>query len=284
MYIGIIWICIVVLTAAAFNVWYFVRSFDLLRTRQLMANTPTSKIRSLAVGLVEIKGKAVPYDGVYESAISRSECIYYEYLVETIGGNVTGKGGPGPHWEDVKSASTFNNPFYVEDDTGKILVNPKNAIFFLPVSFYMPPFWKRKKDRQIVENFYFREFENIDPNKKKNQQRVEILRNDRFHFRQDLKKAMMWRYSERIIKPGDNLYVMGTAAPKKPHISQNNNEDSLVITMGEQEQTFVISTFSEEALMRKQVAMCMLNITGSAALSLISILWIIYYIMFITHK
>jgi hypothetical protein len=68
---------------------------------------PTAKIRSVAVGLAELKGKAVPLPGR-----SKSAPIIRSWLESTDGG---------------VTARTHVDPFYLDDGTGRILVDPSGA-------------------------------------------------------------------------------------------------------------------------------------------------------------
>jgi hypothetical protein len=58
------------------GVYWFVKGFRLLQRKRLVLNTPTSKIRSASMGLVEIIGLAAsPF--VMISPLKRVECYYY---------------------------------------------------------------------------------------------------------------------------------------------------------------------------------------------------------------
>ena len=56
----------------------FFYGFNRMKRFQLMNDTPTSKIRSMAMGLVEIKGKASAKKYL-NAPFSRDECVYYKY-------------------------------------------------------------------------------------------------------------------------------------------------------------------------------------------------------------
>ena len=68
---------------------------------------PTAKIRSVAVGLAELKGKAVPLPGR-----SKSEPIIRSWFEST---------------ENGVTARTYVDPFYLDDGTGRIRVDPTGA-------------------------------------------------------------------------------------------------------------------------------------------------------------
>ncbi len=89
---------------------------------KLQNSLPTSKIRSLAMGLAEIEGKLEMIQPV-KSPIGNKECIGFRHKIESIHRN-----------KGKESFSTiFNeivcNPFFIVDDTGKIEVNPEKLEF-----------------------------------------------------------------------------------------------------------------------------------------------------------
>src|SRR5262245_10368694 len=55
----------------------FYRGFKAMRTRRLIADTPTARIRSMAMGLVEVNGVAEPRSLV-NAPFSGKNCAYWE--------------------------------------------------------------------------------------------------------------------------------------------------------------------------------------------------------------
>ncbi len=112
--------------AAATGAGFLVRhGFRLLRKKNMIENVPSSPIRSVAMGLAEIKGKA-PGRAVMPAPLSQTSCLYYRYLVEEERTRPKG----GREWVTVDRGES-NVPFQVEDPTGRILVNPDGADIML---------------------------------------------------------------------------------------------------------------------------------------------------------
>lgn len=102
------------------GLYLFYRGFRLLAQRRLIENTPASKIRSASVGLVELSGLAEGPRTV-QSPITSLNCYFYRSLVwEWI---QSGKSG---HWEKVVDEQ-LHVPFYLNDNTGRILIEPEGA-------------------------------------------------------------------------------------------------------------------------------------------------------------
>jgi hypothetical protein len=90
---------------------------------KLQAILPTSKIRSMAMGLVEVEG-TVKETEKEVAPIGFKKCIGYRYTIESIKRDKDGD----------KSYSTVHNetklnPFIIEDDTGSVEVIPEKLDF-----------------------------------------------------------------------------------------------------------------------------------------------------------
>jgi hypothetical protein len=102
------------------GVYWFVKGFRLLQRKRLILNTPTSTIQSAAMGLVEISGLAAsPY--VMTSPLKQAECYYYRSVAWQLK-----RSGKDTDWAKV-AEEVLHVPFYVDDGSGKVLVDPRGA-------------------------------------------------------------------------------------------------------------------------------------------------------------
>jgi hypothetical protein len=94
------------------------RGFRALHFKRQVENTPTSKVRSLAMGLVEVHGRAVRRYALV-SPMSHMPCVWYRISKYRLGENGTrsplGSVGSGPL------------PFLLDDGTGRVVVTPNGA-------------------------------------------------------------------------------------------------------------------------------------------------------------
>ncbi len=105
---------------AALGSYWFYKGFQLLQRKRLILNTPASRIRSASMGLVEISGLAAgPY--VLTSPFKQAECYYYRSTAWQLK-----QRGKNSEWVKV-AEETLHVPFYLDDDTGKVLVDPRGA-------------------------------------------------------------------------------------------------------------------------------------------------------------
>ena len=97
-----------------------IRGFRLLARKRLLINTPTSKIRSASLGLVEVSGLATgPY--TLPAPITGNPC----YLYRTIAWRQR-EDGKSQEWKKV-AEETLHVPFFLDDRTGQLLVDPNHA-------------------------------------------------------------------------------------------------------------------------------------------------------------
>jgi hypothetical protein len=112
---------IVIAVIGAFaGVYLFYRGFGLLQRKRLILNTPASKVRSAAMGLVEINGLAAgPY--TITAPITDVPCFYFHTTAWQWQ-----QRGRSSEW--VKAADeSMHVPFFLDDNTGRVLVDPQGA-------------------------------------------------------------------------------------------------------------------------------------------------------------
>jgi E3 Ubiquitin ligase. len=106
----------------------FIYGFRLLQRRRLIIDTPFSKIRSASMGMVEISGLAVgPYTMV--APVTARPCYYYRTQIWEWK-----KNGKDKQWVKVARECMYV-PFFVDDNTGRLLVDPRGADLDLHCDF-----------------------------------------------------------------------------------------------------------------------------------------------------
>lgn len=193
------------------------------KRKRLIADTPTSKIRSLAMGLVEIFGQVIPLQNkVFKSPFTDNDCVYYRYTIEEYKSS-----GKNSHWVTIKKEEQ-RTLFYLKDDTGEVLIDPTGAQI------------DAKKD------FEFQSSLGKDPP----QQVIRFLTTHHLSHEGFLGLNKTMRYQETIIAPNDSLYIMGTAGenPYKKE-GQVHNVESIMIQKGTLEKHYYISDKPEKQIL-----------------------------------
>jgi hypothetical protein len=109
------------LGSLALGLLFLVRGVELGARRRLIENTPTSRVRSLAMGFVELVGRARRR---YELKLPYllADCVYYRYRISEQRHT-----GQGTRWAVVERGGSGPVPFLLEDETGRVLVDPEGA-------------------------------------------------------------------------------------------------------------------------------------------------------------
>lgn len=175
------------------GLYWFSKGIRLARRKRLILSTPASKIRSASMGLVEISGLATsPY--LMTSPLKRAECYFYRSLAWE-------RKPDGNHGDWVKIAEEILHvPFYLDDHTDKVLVDPRGANIDLHC------YWKEEYNRAAR------------PRAEAMPERiVQFLRR---HGADPANKQI--KVEEYTIRPRDFLFVLGT-------LSQNPGLDVSVM-------------------------------------------------------
>jgi len=106
--------------------WLFVYGGKVYQRKRVIESIPTSTIHSLALGLVEVSGQAQPEEGLLSSPFGGLPCVFYSYAVEERVGS-----DKNARWKTI-AKGTSEQPFFVSDTTGRVLVVPLGAELILP--------------------------------------------------------------------------------------------------------------------------------------------------------
>ena len=102
------------------GVYLFYRGFRLLQRKRLILDTPSSKIRSASIGLVEVSGLACgPY--TVTAPITGASCYYYRTVAWQWQ-----RRGKNSEWVKVADEN-LHVPFFLDDNSGRVLVDPLGA-------------------------------------------------------------------------------------------------------------------------------------------------------------
>jgi hypothetical protein len=99
----------------------FFHGFRALRLQQLIRSTPTAKVRSLAIGLVELQG-ALKSRSRTRGPFTDRDCVWWEVELQTLRDSNKG----ARQWHTVHKESS-GHPFYLDDGTGAAMIYPQGA-------------------------------------------------------------------------------------------------------------------------------------------------------------
>jgi hypothetical protein len=241
---------------------WFARSFHGLRTQRLIRDTPTARIRSMPMGLVELCGQAEPRSEL-AAPFSGRPCAYWEVDVSTRSKN---------SWSVVHREAS-GHPFYLRDETGLALVHPAGAT--VHVGF------------QVEEECLGASLPDVY---------AEYLR-ERHPVAGTMWRMGLLRFRERVLEAGQRVYVLGTATPRPQSVAVSTDdtlemtgtdgwrarrvqsldpEVRAVVRRGENERTYIISQQSERDLSTQLGLQAVAGMLGGPALTLFGLgYWLI---------
>ena len=173
---------LLILCAVGFcaGIGLFFYGFRLLQRRRLILDTPFSKIRSASMGMVEVSGLAVgPYTMI--APITARPCYYYRTLVWEWK-----QSGKNKQWVKV-AGECMHVPFFVDDNTGRLLIDPRGADLDLHRDF----------EQEFCDSF----FTTKDP-------APGTVRS--FLARHGIVTSNKIKVEEYCIKPKNSLFILGT--------------------------------------------------------------------------
>lgn len=285
-----------------FGIWSFFWGFKRLRRKRIIENIPTSTVRGLALGLVELVGKAKKTNSL-TSPLTQTECVFYRYTVERY--QSSGRSG---RWVTIAKGDSFFSLFWLDDGTGKIMVFPKGAELFLPVDYEFNTGFGRTLPSSLItfmeknglsykafigtnrlrfKEWYIREGETVYALGTAKKQRNAI---------EDHKKLLIERLdklktnSEKMTKidldkDGKvNAEEWDLAVAKveqdllKKKLESFNIEDptDVVISKGEMQKIFIISDHSQKELIKKLSWQAFSGVFGGAALALAILAYLLF--------
>ena len=221
--------------------------FQLRKKKKLIEDIPTSTVRGMAMGLVEVKGKAQSFKGTVKSPFAQVDSVFFHYKIEEY--RSSGRSGS---WVTIKEFAT-PDWFFLEDDTGRVLVNPVGAELFLNVDRQYQLNSFGGKDKQAFEEGL-------------------IALGVQPHGFMGFDKQL--RCAEQYVCPGDPLYVMGATA-KNPlmELSDKGNDNACIQKEGAP--FFCLSDKSEKDLLSSLGGQMYLFLYGGPVLTVACLFFLI---------
>ncbi len=99
----------------------FFHGFRAWRRLRLIEDTPTAKVRSMALGRVELQGRAEAREEL-EAPLTGLACVFFRYEIEE-----ERRRGRQRRWSTVARGDSASQGFYLADGTGRVLVDPSGA-------------------------------------------------------------------------------------------------------------------------------------------------------------
>ena len=244
------------------GIYWFFKGFWVYRKCRIIQDTPETPIRSIAMGLVEVRGKAVGEPTV-TSPVSHTPCLFYQVKIEKWQSDQKRQGGT---WRPYKTGSG-GVPFHIEDPTGKVLVDAKGAELDLneadqrEVDSFMGGFMPSDcADDPVIDPSISSTFDATD--------REVLMYITKAAGKSGLVSGR-FRVTEYCIEPGEWYDVTGTCC-ENPQAADEHDRN--LIQKGQNEPTFLISVHEKKDVETRLRWKAMRGVFGGGVLAVLC-LW-----------
>jgi len=266
------------------GVYLFFRGFRKLWKKRLIQNIPTSKVRSIAMGLVELYGTAIA-DVILTAPYTKTPCVFYHIIIERLVRNKNSS-----NWVKEFEMKT-DIPFFLKDETGSVVVDPVNADTDLPLRYTRIDGNMRYKEYNIMERepLYVlgtakRKDSLQDRIHKEVEQRIrEVVENPEEKQKLDINKDMWidekeWELAREKInrEVAEEFSRAGEQFKKNSHPVPDGLEN-VIIGMGENEKYFILSNKSEKELIEHYKYKAFFYVVAGAILTLVCLKIVLSY-------
>tara|TARA_B100000700_G_C14826926_1_gene752693 strand:- start:37 stop:828 length:792 start_codon:yes stop_codon:yes gene_type:complete len=226
---------------------FLVMGLKKLKLKRMIMDLPTSKIKSLAMGFVEVTGKVKEAEDLFKSPLKQKECVYFDIHVEKWVSR-----GKNSRWETVYRDSE-TSLFYLTEENEKVLIDTQAA----ELNF--------KKDIDLKTGTFGKMPDYIQEFCEQKEIGKSI-----FGLKQKL------RFREIYIEPNDELYILGTAM-KNDKMDKISDSGTVKIGKSLDHPLFYISDYSEKEILSQFGWKVPLQIFGGGAVAIGSFAFIIIY-------
>lgn len=193
--------------------------FQEYRVGRLIRDTATETVQAAAVGRTELEGTAKPLGETLARPFTEGECIYAHYQIKEEREDSDGD----TSWATLDH-DTWVTDFYLDDGTGRVLVEPEITAKFEISEKHTTRFDVHESQSEppgVAE--FLEQGTDVDPTSRRRR-----------------------KYVEKIIPPGESVYVLGSAEIRSD--AEGREEDNLVVRRDEGSDRFVISDMAESEL------------------------------------
>ena len=171
------------------------------QTRTELKNAQTAQTGALGPGVVELAGAARPAEKTFTSPLTGQECLAYDYTVEKRRTRNRSNEGTSKRWVTVTDEQRAA-PFYVDDGSGQALVDAPVADLELERAYEVD---SDDVPSGAIDQVVATVTGDTGPDAPVTDERLAEIREG----------GPRRRYRERLILPGESVYVYGEAmAPR----------------------------------------------------------------------
>lgn len=240
--------------------------FGKWKTKRLIQDTPTEKVRSMAAGRTELEGVAHSDGKTVEAPFTDEECLHIEWKIEEWRKDHSDDDNDYD-WETIASGSQ-TLPFTLDDGTGEVLVRAREGDATFEISGEnQTRFTTGRSDSPPVEVHEFIERHDRDDDDTSFMEDpidglTDLVNSDAIGYSNRRR-----RYTQEVLPDESDVYLLGSAVPRESGNGMEGGQADLLVMTRDELDKFLVSDRSEEELTSYYAKWGPLEIVGGIALS-----------------
>ena len=219
-----------------FGILLFWSGLKVLQKKRMMESTTTSRIRSLAVGLSEIYGKAISKKEPMIAPFSGKPCVYCKYSLQEYDWKAKNE------WPTIKEG-IMGTEFFLKDDTGSVEISTKDAILDIPEQ-YRTEIGRKSKIPKIL---------------------LDYLLENKIEYKRIAGLNKKFLFTETRIEPNESLYVLGRASINHT-VNAESGAANLIMQKSKSPDIYYISNKPEKQILNSLNKWLPLQLVGGPLL------------------
>jgi len=247
------------------GLWGIHYGYNVWKKSQLVKNTPTEKVRSMAAGRTELKGTVREDDQTVSSPpFIDADCVYVDAELEVREEHKDDDGEIEYEWETVGRKKRAYK-FYLEDDTGQVLVRADTD----------PTVDIIDDDHRVKEKYHsgsavpteIEQFLGIGSGIEDADGVAGTIGTVVDTVTDALDGSKRHRYTQTVLSVGSDIYAFGSAEVKANTDGSSKQEDQLELRRDNGTDTFIISDGDEGGVIKEKLKQSLISIVGGLLLS-----------------
>jgi len=240
-----------------FGLYLIYDGFDTWQLARLMEDTPTAKVRSMAVGRTEVEGVVRKNESTLQPPYTDEECVYVSWEAEERERYTDDDGNTRYRWETVADGTEAVS-FFLEDETGKVLVRADTGAefdIFDSANETSATYGRGESPPSSVTSFIRRTRQRRDADDPAEAD-DDSLFDSAVDFVTDVMESndplgdtsKRRRYEQTVLPVGSDVYVFGSAEPREGAHMQERQEELLEIRRDGGTGEFLVADASEDRI------------------------------------
>ena len=259
--------------------------FDTWKMARLIQDTPTSKVRSMAVGRTELEGVVREHDGVLHPPYAGDDCVYVEWEAERRERRVDDDGDVHYTWETIAEGRE-SLAFDLDDGTGEVLVRADLDLpeFDIETDAFSRTVYFDRGERPPAElGRYIAAFRTREDTETELaveadgffDRAIESLSDFMVEDNPLANTGKRRRYTQTVLPVGTDIYLFGTAQPRRAGEMTAGQQDLLEVRRDAETGEFLVADSSGTQLQSRYSRWGPIETVGGIVVSAVALYFLL---------